>query len=203
MRKQPAAEPLHRNKTDILPRAQLHKLFFRIRRQIAKRELQCLIKPGLHRLPCNMQPMVCDTDMADHALLFGAAHRLIQPAFIPGHRARRGIMKLVQVDIIRAQHAKAFFKIRKKAVCIGRHGFRCNRDLGAYIMQRISDLFFAVRISACSIKKCDARAVCFLQQQRRLLFGNALNGQCAECVLHRFDAAAAERYLFHFHSSAD
>ncbi len=100
-----------------------------------------------------LKTVVCNSDMADLPLFLCFQHSLIQSASVSRLRAKRRIVELIQIHILRLKILKGQLQILPKLLSRLSHGFRCKIDLIPYSGECFPQLFFTVRIKSGRIEE--------------------------------------------------
>ncbi len=130
--------------------------------------------------------------MPDLSLLFCFEHGFVHAGPVAWLVDLPGTMELINIDMIGLQQFERGLELFPELSGGFCHCF-CGQKVCVPIVffQRFAYFFLAVRVGAGGVEKAHAAIICFAQQRNSLFFGNALDGQGAESVLHGLDARAS------------
>ena len=196
---QPAGQGFHGDKAHVRLFAGLHQLQLLLPGEVAEGELQRLVQAGLDGLVGHGQPVVGDADMADLTLALCLQRRVVEAALIPGPGTEGRVVELIDIHIVRPQVFEGGLQIPPKALRVLGVRLGGDDDLVPDPVQRLAQLYLAVRVPAGRVVKIDPRVIGHAHEADRLRLGNALDRQRAEAVFAYVQSRAAQCDSVHFH----
>ena len=197
---QPSGKTLHGDKSHIFLFAFLHQSHLLVRRQIAQRILQSLVKPGYNDLFCNAKLMRRDSDVTDLSCRLQFLHTLIHSGTISRLVALIDTVELVDIHIVKLHIPKA---CRELLAHLFRRTCRCFcgnihlLTLRTKAVERFADLFFAVAVGACRIKEPHPSFISATQDRCSILCADTLDRQCTKPILRHCDSRASQYDVSH------
>ena len=187
-----AGERFHCDETHTGVFAGFDYLYIALGCEIAERELQRLIEPGLDSLFCNVLAVVRDADVSDLSGLLGFERRLIEACAVAWLYEIRVIVELIEVYVVRLEHFEAGLEVALELIRVFGLGFGGDHELAANMAESLSELCLTVGIASGCVEKVDAVVKSFLKQIYRLVGRYPLDGEAAEAVFADFDAGFAK-----------
>lgn len=192
-----AGEGFHTDKADVVGFAETDEGFFLFARKVGERELEGVVQSGEDGFFRDSEAVVGDADMVDHPFGFGFEHGFVKSCAVAGFGAERGIMELIDVDVVGLQKAEAGVKLFPESFDGGGHRFGGDDDVFADIVKGVTEFFFTIAVRTGGVEVIDTVIVSFAKNTAGFGHRSTLNRECAEAVEVDGQVGTSETDSFH------
>ena len=143
------------------------------------------------------QTVVSDGNMPNFSLLFCLQSGIIQAVLPSGSGTKSRVMELIDIDVIRLEHAKALLQVLPHPLRRYRGGLSGNVNFIPHAGKGGTYLLLTVGVGPGGVKIIHPSVVGPAEQGYCLCLGNPLDGQAAKGLLLGHDAGAAQSNRCH------